>query len=96
MPASSLNFSVIYVNNQLLGISSAFPFTLYRGFFYPENLACAPKNVEIPYMLLYIEGTKKGIRPKYPRFQNAVGTLVYNLNNETQFVKADASSISNG
>ena len=26
--------------------------------FYPQNLACTPKNDEVPYMLLYIEGTK--------------------------------------
>ena len=37
---------------------TAFPFTLRRGFFYPQNLACTPKNDEAPYMLLYIEGTK--------------------------------------
>ena len=27
-------------------------------FFYPQNLAWTPKNDEVPYMLLYIEGTK--------------------------------------
>ena len=26
--------------------------------FYPQNLACTPKNDEVPYTLLYIEGTK--------------------------------------
>ena len=26
--------------------------------FYPQNLACTPKNDEVPYMLLYIVGTK--------------------------------------
>ena len=26
--------------------------------FYPPNLACTPKNDEVPYMVLYIEGTK--------------------------------------
>ena len=26
--------------------------------FYPQNLACTPKNDEVSYMLLYIEGTK--------------------------------------
>ena len=34
--------------------------------FYPPNLACTPKNDEVPYTLLYIEGTKKGIRPNVP------------------------------
>ena len=32
-------------------------YPLQRGF-YPPKLACTPKNDEVPYMLLYIEGSK--------------------------------------
>ena len=32
--------------------------------FYPQNLACTPNNDEVPYMLLYIEGTKIRNKPK--------------------------------
>ena len=38
--------------------------------FYPQNLACTPKNDEVPYMLLYIEGTKIRIKTKcIPNFK---------------------------
>ena len=46
--------------------------------FYPQNLACTPRNDVVPYMLLYTEGTKIRNKTKCTpksKCQNAVGTL---------------------
>ena len=37
---------------------SSIPIYPLQRVFYPQNLVCTPKNDEVPYMLLYIEGTK--------------------------------------
>ena len=39
-------------------VSTSIPIYRLQRVFYPQNLACTPKNDEAPYMLLYIEVTK--------------------------------------
>ena len=42
------------------GLNGLFSIHIYplQRVFYPQNLACTPKNDKVPYMLLYTEGTK--------------------------------------
>ena len=46
-----LNFSYYILGNNI-------PIYPLQRVFYTQNLACTPKNDEVLYMLLYIEGTK--------------------------------------
>ena len=46
----------IYHMYELYGCS--IPIYPLQRIFYPQNLACTPKNDEVPYMLLNIEGIK--------------------------------------
>ena len=61
----------------LLQYFTALPFTLCRGFFYPQNLSCTPKIEENLNVLLYICLGYKNRKTEqiYPHFQNAVKTL---------------------
>ena len=63
-------------NNGYFGNCSAFPFTLYRGFFTPKSRLIPPKLKGSLFSSIHwgYKNEEKG--QIYPQFQNAVGTLL--------------------
>ena len=57
IPSTCFTRPAVFKANHIVTKVSIPIYPLQRVF-YPQNLACTPKNDEVPYMLLYIEGTK--------------------------------------